>query len=380
MMEDRTQAWLLSQSDRLEVARWFAGRAGAVDRCREPAQRGLEMLAARGMLSKGVPKELGGDGGDLMEMAEVIATVAGSCLTSAFVLWCHRMFLEYVAASGNPYLIEHVLPEVLRVERFGATGLANAMKHAASFEELRVTAEPQDDRFVLSGSLPWVSNLVDNRFVVAVAGRTGDKALLVAVPGDAPGLTCGRRFPLFGLEGTLSASLALDRVCLDAKWVISRDGGAFLATVRPTFLILQSALAWGLAESALVSAFCKLTGPRAILREQAEQLDRQLNRLVGELRSIAGGNRGGKEQAIYRALKARKELAELAMQAVWLELEAAGGSGYLSESETARRLREAAFFPVQSPSLVQLRAELAQYEASHAREIAALGAGEGGAS
>ena len=177
-MEDRTQAWLLSQSDRLEVARWFAGRAGAVDRCREPAQRGLEMLAARGMLSKGVPKELGGDGGDLMEMAEVIATVAGSCLTSAFVLWCHRMFLEYVVASGNPYLIEHVLPEVLRVERFGATGLANAMKHAASFEELRVTAEPQDDRFVLSGSLPWVSNLVDNRFVVAVGGADGGSGAL----------------------------------------------------------------------------------------------------------------------------------------------------------------------------------------------------------
>ena len=48
---------------------------------------------------------------------------------------------------------------------------------------------------------------------------------------------------------------------------------------------------------------------------------------------------------MYRALKVRKELAELAVQAVWLELETAGGAGYLSESDTARRLREAAFFP-----------------------------------
>ena len=67
-----------------------------------------------------------------MEMAEVIATVAGSCLTSAFVLWCHRMFVEYVVDQRQS-LSDRARSsrELLRVERFGATGLANAMKHAA---------------------------------------------------------------------------------------------------------------------------------------------------------------------------------------------------------------------------------------------------------
>ena len=69
------------------------------------------------------------------------------------------------------------------------------------------------------------------------------------------------------------------------------------------------------------------------------------------------------------------------MQAVWLELEAAGGSGYLSESETARagcgRRR----------SFLSKARVWSSYERSWrsmrrltAREIAALGAGEGGAS
>lgn len=335
------------------------------------------MLASRGLLSRGVPQALGGDGGSLMEMAEVVATVASSCLTSAFVLWCHRMFLEYASSSGNPFLLEEVLPRALRVERFGATGLANAMKHVALLEELKVTAEPRDGGYVVSGRLPWVSNLVDDRFVVAVAARSGASITLIAVPGDAPGVRPGPRMPLFGLEGTASASLAFEDVQLDAEWAITEDGGAFLAKVRPVFLILQSALAWGLAEGALASARAKLSGPRRILAAEAERLDRALDRLVGELRTLAGlfsaegaphppSGLSGATDALYRALKARKELAELAVEATWLELEAAGGAGYLSESDTARRLREAAFFPVQSPSLVQLRAELARCEEAFA--------------
>ena len=167
-MAERTQGWRLPERERREIAEWFAGRARSVDRCQEPAHEGLRLLAARGWLSRGVPAALGGDGGSLEEMAEVIATVAGSCLTSAFSLWCHRMFLEYVTASVSPFLTTQVLPQALRLERWGATGLANAMKHIASLEELRVSAEPREGGFVLSGRLPWVSNLVGDRFVVAV--------------------------------------------------------------------------------------------------------------------------------------------------------------------------------------------------------------------
>lgn len=383
-MADRARQWLIPGSEREEIARWFASRARAVDRCEAPAQQGLAMLAGRGWLSRGVPRALGGDGGCLVEMAEVIATVASTCLTSAFVLWCHRMFLEYVSASGNPFLLAEFLPQALRVERLGATGLANAMKHVASLEELRVTAERRDGMYVLSGRLPWVSNLVGDGFVAAVAARSGRSILLLAVPGDAPGVVAGTRLPLFGLEGTASASLTLDEVKLGDQWVISADGGAFLARIRPAFLVLQAALAWGLAEGALASLGDKITGPRLILRREAQQLDRELDGLVAELRALAGeagqdragalgqgasGPGAGTGSLMHRALKVRKELAELAVRAVWLELEAAGGAGYLSESDTARRLREAAFFPVQSPSLVQLRTELARYEGE-------LGAGQ----
>ena len=39
-----------------------------------------------------------------------------------------------------------------------------------------------------------------------------------------------------------------------------------------------------------------------------------------------------------------------------------GGAGYVAKSPTARRLREASFLPVQSPTEGHLRYELSKYD------------------
>ena len=61
----------------------------------------------------------------------------------------------------------------------------------------------------------------------------------------------------------------------------------------------------------------------------------------------------------------RIALAEAAQQAVQLELQASGGAAYLKPAGDgfARRWREAAFLPIVTPSLVQLKTELAKRRA-----------------
>ncbi len=74
-----------------------------------------------------------------------------------------------------------------------------------------------------------------------------------------------------------------------------------------------------------------------------------------------------------RLFRIRIGLAEAAANAVQLELQASGGKAYLSEHGAgfARRWRESAFVPIVTPSLVQLRAELARRRARLAAEGAA---------
>src|SRR5690606_20458517 len=122
----RPEDWSLPADIRQDIAEGDGGRAQAVGCTEASAEGGLGCAAERGFLSLGVPERVGGAGGSLTELAEAIASVARACLTSAFVLWCHRMFIAYVSRSGRPFLLQEALPQVLRVERFGATGLANA--------------------------------------------------------------------------------------------------------------------------------------------------------------------------------------------------------------------------------------------------------------
>ena len=139
------------------------------------------------------------------------------------------------------------------------------------------------------------------------------------------------RSPLFGLEGTVSASLRLNDVYLDTKWLIADNGITFLKKIRPIFLLLQSGLAWGLAEAALTNATSKLGGPRMALKDQAERLKDQFRHLVEEVRSLARMYDSVDASVSYRALKFARSLRNWPCRPFGLS-EAAGGAGYLSES------------------------------------------------
>lgn len=362
----------LCETLKQDIETWFGDRAGAVDQAEASAQDGLLYLAEHRALATGIPKSLGGDGGRLGDMAEIIATVATCCLTSAFVLWSHRVHMAYIEASNNGFLHETVLPCLLTVERLGATGLANAMKYAAGVEELRLHAQPSaTGGVIVNGTIPWASNLVDDQFIVAVACRRGrDGVSVVAVPGDTEGVSKRSAGALVALDGTVSGSLRFDNVELSSDWVLSEEGDRFLDFVRPRFLLLQCGLPWGVTAAAVDSARRKLKGAKSSLLPRLERAQITLEGLLADVRDLSGRAEFSKHD-LYRVCKTRKQLTELAVDAVWLELEVAGGAAYVAASDTARRLREVAFLPVQSPSLVQLRMQLEQLEKELQLETAA---------
>lgn len=61
-------------------------------------------------------------------------------------------------------------------------------------------------------------------------------------------------------------------------------------------------------------------------------------------------------------LSLRLGVSHFATIATHFELQVVGGAGYVATSPTARRLREASFLPVQSPTEGHLRYELARYD------------------
>lgn len=335
-----------------DVADWVAARADAVDDHAADPFAVVRRLAGEGLIALGAP----GAPGTLADMVEVLRTLAGRCMASAFVAWSHRMAVEYLSRAGTDWLRRAVLPDLVAGTRPGSTALASAFRDHAGLAELGVTAAVEGSGWVLDGTVPWASNLAPEAVVVLAAREAGGRRLLAAVPVATAGFEVRHLTDLLALGATRSGTLTLRAVHIDPDQVLDGDVADFLDGVRPTFLLLQTALCLGLADASLAAVS---TVPR-VFRADHTSLVAQHHEVSERLATLAGAA-DPPDPATRPFVQLRHDAAEVAIRATHLELRLMGGRAYVRTSPTARRLREALFLPVQSPTEGQLRWELSQY-------------------
>ena len=325
---------------------YFAERAEAVDRGTADVRDGLRCLAGHGLLASP----------DLAVSCAVIERVARHCLASAFSTWAHTMVAEYLSLSGSAVLRAEV-QRLRRAERIGSTAMAPAMQHLVGLADLGVGFRHDRSALVVDGAVRWASNLFADGFLVVVgaADPDGNRAVL-AIASDAPGVHVGTPLDLLALGATHSSSLRFEGVRLDPAFVVSSDFEPYLRTVKPRFLLLQSSFCLGLARGALEGAEVSLKRSFASFRLEHHRARAHLDVLSQRHRQLIV------ELGPTAAVVAhRLEVARIAQHAVEVELRVAGGSGYRASSPTARRVREAAFLPIQSPTEGHLRFELDRF-------------------
>ncbi len=344
------------------LRQWLDAQADALDRGQIDGETLLAQLAAADVLRHGVAPELGGVGGDVADGVEAIAQVASHSLTAAFVFWSQRAFIEYLLQSDNAGLRERLLGDLLSGRKAGATGLSNAMKFLSGIEQLGVVAQAQPGGWRLDGHLPWVTNLRKSGFTVAAAiDLPAAQPFVAALPDDLPGLVRSDDLQLLGLQSSNTAAIRIEGASLGHDWLIAADARSYLPRVRPAFLGLQCGLSIGLVRRSLEEAKTRLGNGRAVLESDWQALSDELERLERALRDGLRGNHFAARPVPL--FKIRIGLAKVAAEAVQLELQASGGKAYLQDhgSGFARRLRESAFVPVVTPSLIQLRSELRRH-------------------
>lgn len=330
-------------------------RSKALDRGEGKVREMLPALAAHGLLSLGSPFN---NDGQLPAMTEVISDVAQKCLSTAFGIWAHRMTIEYLAAAGTDYARTQ-LPALVAGTTPGITGMASAFRDLAGCGTLEITAIDTEDGYVLDGPIRWASNLYEDALLVTGVRTDRGERLIVALPVSTPGVTIGKPFSLLAMDSTESTYLNLEGVRIGKNQVLTEDFEGFLTAVRPTFMVLQSAMCVGLATMSLSQARNGLVGVNSVFRTEVEALGGRLTLVRSAM--LKNASTVGTDHGATRAelLSMRLAGAEAATAAATLEAKTAGGKGYAKNSGASRRFREAAFLPVQSPSEAQLRWELA---------------------
>jgi alkylation response protein AidB-like acyl-CoA dehydrogenase len=340
------------------VEEHFRRCASATDAGDQSTREALRYLGDRGLIDLGVA---GSGPGTLVDMVEVITTVARACMSSAFSTWAQRMTLEYVAVAEPGFAADGLVEGLATGRLAGSTAMASAFQDLAGLASLPVTfTREANGALRLDGAVRWASNLFADGFWVVLAARGSDgERVVVALPSSSPGLVVDPYPELLALGATASSSFRLEGVTVPPELVVTRDLPAFLAAVRRPFLCLQAAFCLGLAEASLASIDARPGagyGQFDVARDELAARVADVGTRLHELAAAEGAVGAGEVAGLLRM---RLDAARLAGDAVDLEIKVTGGAAYLARSATARRLREATFLPIQSPTEAHLLWELA---------------------
>lgn len=328
--------------------------------------RGLGELG--GFAAVGSEQE-GGIAAGLAAQVDVLRAVGQSCGATAFTSWCQAACAWYLSRSNNPRVKEKFLSDVLNVRALAGTGMSNTMKHLSAIEKNNLKAERTVNGYIVSGGLPWVSNLGDDHLVAVTAETEEGGYVMFVASCDAPGIRLSPCPEFCALEGTRTLILSFTDVEISDDNVLAQpeEFKDYIQRIKPGFILLQIGMALGIIDGSLqiIERANNIANPYL---DDVSPLIERVKRLEKQAKSLADLADAG-PQEILPVLQARAEASELALALAQSAALHSGARGYLRQHAAFRRQREAMFVAIVTPSLRHLRREIALLEEAAALQI-----------
>jgi len=307
--------------------------------------------------------QLGGSAG-IIGAIDAMSEVGASCLSTAFCMWCQDALVWYLDQSENPLPREKYLQDVAAGRRLGGTALSNPMKALAGFEQLALKGRRVTGGYRVNGRLPFVSNIENGHLfagIFAIENAPGHLVMAVFKAGG-DGINLARNAHFIALEGTATCSVLIRDAFIPDDDVLAEDANRFVLRIRKGFVLLQAGMALGIARGAAL--LMQQDGPARRLGEflplRPDAIEARAaalrERIAEHLHSLEDPERF----SFLNVLQTRLDLTWLALEAAQAAVLQYGARGYLTGAEPARRLREAQFVAIVTPSVKHITTELAR--------------------
>ena len=302
---------------------------------------------------------------------QAMAEVSRVCGATGFMMWCQAVCGLYLQQSGNPALMGEVLARHLSGEGMGGTALSNPMKSYAQIESLLLRARKVPTGYLVSGTLPWVSNLQPDHYCGAIAAvmegeQEAGSELMFLLRCNAPGVEL-RECPSFSaMEGTGTYALKLDNYFVGDDERIASPAKPYIARIRAAFVMLQCGMAVGVTQGAIDAMWeveAQLGHVNQFLEDRPHALQAELDALTERVRVLALTPFETSTDFFIDVLDARAHGAELCLRAAQSALLHQGARGYLMSSAVQRRVRESHFVAIVTPAIKHLRKEMTRLSA-----------------
>jgi acyl-CoA dehydrogenase len=209
-------------------------------------------------LSAAVPKELGGGGCNMRELAAMCSTLAQGCASSAMVLAMHHIQVACIARHGleTPFFRDY-LKELVQKQYV----LASMTSEVGTFGETRSSVcavERNNGRFTLNKDATTGSYCGHADGILVTCRRASDAPssdqVLVLVNKADYKLTQTTTWDTMGMRGTCSPGFRLESSGPEAQIIPGSFADSSSQTMVPYSHILWASLWWGIAADAVARA------------------------------------------------------------------------------------------------------------------------------
>jgi indole-3-acetate monooxygenase len=348
----------------IEVARElgpvFASRAGGTTDEDRFVGDNFAMLKSAGLVEAGVPRELGGGGADIDELAAMLRTLAYHCGSTALAFSMHTHQVAIAAWRWRHQklaMVEAVLERVARerillVTSGGSDWILGSGK-----------AERVDGGYRIFGRKTFASGLPagDVFMTGAVLEHEGEPPMVLhfGIPLDSPQVKVLDTWHTLGMCGTGSHDLLIDGQFVPEAAVTARrksgEWDPLFEVIATIAMPLIYSVYLGVAESARDIAIARAKRKPATRHaiELAGRMDTELTaaRLAYESMLTACRLDAPSAVTVNQVMTGKQLVTRHAIQAVELAMQLTGGAGFYRSAGLERKFRDiqaARYHPLQS--------------------------------
>jgi alkylation response protein AidB-like acyl-CoA dehydrogenase len=334
----------------------------------------VRAIDADGLFPAGVLRRLGEAGayghhlngraqdGGLAAAIDDMTQVGAVCLSTAFCMWCQDALAWYLDRSQNRTAARLYLDAVASGRQLGGTGLSNPMKAFSGIEPLSLKGVRVPGGYRINGRLPWVSNLDDGHLLASIFSLDDGRRVMALFRAGHDAVTLARNARFIALEGTGTYSILVRDAFVPDDHVLAEDAGTFVPAIRNGFVLLQAGMGLGIARGVAALMRSDVRGRKlaAFLPLGPDDIEERADVLRRRVREQAKDAEAPDRASFLAVLRTRLDLSQLALDAAQSAMLQFGARGYVEGSEPFRRLREAQFVAIVTPSVKHILTELAR--------------------
>ena len=324
----------------------------------------VEKMAKYGFLGIPVPKELGGQGCDILTYAMCVEELSKVCGTTGVIVSAHTsLCVDPILTFGTPEQKEKYVPDLASGKKLGAFGLTEPMA-GTDAQGQQTKAVLDGDEWVLNGSKCFITNgkEADVYIVIAVTGkiekrgRTMKEISAFIVEKGTPGFTFGVKEKTMGIRGSSTYELIFTDCRIPKENLLGKQGKGFNIAMHTLDggRIGIAAQALGLAEGALETTIAYVKERKQFGRSiaQFQNTQFQLADMATKVKAAQlmvyraalkkdEYQAGAKVSYSVEAAMAKLYAAEVAMEVTTKCVQLHGGYGYIREYDVERMMRDA---------------------------------------